>query len=59
MLPPPDTIPHVPPDGIASNIFLSVSQMVAWLVVLAGIKLSLTIKLVSLVVAIQAPLAAT
>ena len=57
MLPPPLTILQDPPEGVAVKVFVLVSQMDNVLVVLLAGVLSITVNVLSLVVAGQAPLA--
>ena len=58
ILPPPLTTLHVPPPGVPVNAFVLVSQIAAVLVVLFAVpEKSFTVKVRSLVVAGQAPLA--
>ena len=58
MLPPPVIMLHVPPAGEPTNAFVVFSQIDAALVVLLDILFTLTVKVTSLVVAGQPPLAA-
>ena len=56
ILPPPETILQAPPEGVAVNVFVCVSLIVALDVVLSAT--GVTVKVRSLVVATQEPCAA-
>ena len=58
MLPPPEMMDHEPPVGVPVRLLVCVSHIVAVLVVLLAVPGSaLTVKVLSLVVAAQPPLA--
>ncbi|CAD5346066.1 hypothetical protein FLA105534_00001 [Flavobacterium bizetiae] len=60
MLPPPNTILHVPPAGVADKVLVSVEQIAAVEVVLFAVPANgFTVKVTSELVEAQLPLAAT